>query len=171
MAFLNNKPLYTMKTSPYNPKGTTVQLHEVDTGTETPKIPFYRFFLPVKLSSHFRKTKQRNEQRQHHLGRLSYSLNRCRTYIIDNTKAKSMSNLHRSPRHRCYSICNINSLHTKSRDNRVSNPYLSKCTIHDQSRTHLWTLTPVATLLSESDCGVQSVIRTRNGETTIRTKP
>ena len=64
MAFLTNKPSYPMKTSPYNPKGTTAQLHEVDTGTENPKIPFYRFFLHVKFSSHFRKTKQRNEQRR-----------------------------------------------------------------------------------------------------------
>ena len=48
----------------YNPKGTTAQLHEVDTGTENPKIPFYRFFLHVKYSSHCRKMKQRNEQRR-----------------------------------------------------------------------------------------------------------
>ena len=125
MAFLNNKQSYLMKTSPYNPKGTTAQLHEVDIGTETPKIPFYRFFFRVKLSSCLRKTKQKNEQRRRRLGRLSYSLNSYRTYIRDNTKAKGMSVYRGAWDTDVNPICNINSVHTKSRDNRVSNPYLS----------------------------------------------
>ena len=86
-----------------------------------PKIPFYRFFLCVKLSSHFRKTKQRNEQRRWRLVGLSYSLNSYRTYtIIGNTKAKSMSVYIGARDTNGNPICNINSVHTKSRDSRVS---------------------------------------------------
>ena len=112
MAFLTNKPSYPMKACPYNSKGTTAQLSYMKWVQVQKKL--YRFLLHVKFSLCFRKTTQRNEQRQWRLVGLSYSLNSYRTYIIGNTKATSMSVYIGAQDTNAYPICSINLVHTKS---------------------------------------------------------